>query len=540
MNLYKFILVDDEEEVRQAIIRKLDWASIGFEVVGEAANGEEALELCEQLTPDVVMTDIKMPFMDGLTFCRRVKQLLPGVKTAIFSGFDEFEYAKEAIKLEVEEYILKPINAQELEEIFRRIKAALDLEIAKSRNMERLRHFYEESLPMMRQQLLLDLLEGRIEPSRIEDRLREFEVDIAADEYCVAVLLLNDDDINSENRLFTYSLQSIVTETLSKDIPFTFIQSLERLILLFSLPAGIDIQTITARLNQLFPASKKLLGIQLSIGLGHACTHLHEISRSYFEAMDAIEYENYIGTGHCIYIGDIKPVVADTDFSNARYVDDILRQIKVGRKEDLEGSFRTLLQDAKASKLSRMRHQMLQLDLTTELLKLIKEYQLEKQAADLNGLLLDKSLTQFDSVEKLLYFMLDKCEQLRVLLSRERKVFTKKMVETAQQYIGEHFADSDLSVDTLCNILSVSPAYFSTIFKKETGDSFVAYLTHVRMEKAIEYLSVTDDKTYIIAEKVGYADPNYFSYVFKKKIGCTPSKYRTDRMKGHDADKEDS
>lgn len=86
MNLYKFVLVDDEEDVRRAIIKKLDWKALGFEVVGEASNGEEALDLCEQLQPDVVMTDIKMPFMDGLTFCRRLKQILPGVKAAIFFG----------------------------------------------------------------------------------------------------------------------------------------------------------------------------------------------------------------------------------------------------------------------------------------------------------------------------------------------------------------------------------------------------------------------------------------------------------------------
>ncbi len=540
MDLYRFILVDDEEEVRQAIIKKLDWNAIGFEVVGEAANGEEALELCEQLRPDVVMTDIRMPFMDGLTFCRRVKQLLPGIKTAIFSGFDDFQYAKEAIKLEVEEYILKPINAQELEEVFKRIKASLDAEFARSRNLERMRKYYEESLPMMRQQLLLSLLEGHIEAGRISDRLREFELDIEAEEYCVAVLVLSEEEAGAETRMLTYSLQGVVAETLSQDIPCKIIQSLERLVLLFSLRKGVEIRTLTARLAPLFPAAKKLLGLELSIGLGHKCTELYDISRSYFEALDATSYQSYVGPGQCIYIGDINPVTPESDFSGSRYLDEILRQIKVGRGEDLEEAFRTLLQDAKMSGLSRMRYQMLQLDLTAELLGLIKEYGLEKQTDELHALLLDKTTGQFDTIEKMLSFMQDKCEQLRVILLRERKVFTKKLVETARDYITGHFSDSDLSVDTLCSILSVSPAYFSTIFKKETGDSFVGYLTRVRIEKAIEYLCETDDKTYVIAEKVGYLDPNYFSYVFKKKTGTTPSKYRTDRMKGYDKDQKNT
>lgn len=114
MNQYTVLLVDDEEEVFQVIMKKLDWESMGFSIAGYARNGVEALEMAEELQPDVVMTDIKMPYMDGLTLCKKLKELYQKVKVIIFSGFDEFEYAKEAIKIEAEEYILKPINSNEL------------------------------------------------------------------------------------------------------------------------------------------------------------------------------------------------------------------------------------------------------------------------------------------------------------------------------------------------------------------------------------------------------------------------------------------
>ena len=122
MDYYKVMLVDDEDEVRQAIERRVNWEEIGFKVVASAENGEEALEKAEKYQPDVVMSDIHMPFMDGLTFCRKLKEQLPGTRIIIFSGYDEFEYAKEAIRLEAEEYILKPIDAEELKKIFLRIK----------------------------------------------------------------------------------------------------------------------------------------------------------------------------------------------------------------------------------------------------------------------------------------------------------------------------------------------------------------------------------------------------------------------------------
>ena len=118
MNQYTVLLVDDEEEVFQVIMKKLDWESMGFSIAGYARNGVEALEMAEELQPDVVMTDIKMPYMDGLTLCKKLKELYQKVKVIIFSGFDEFEYAKEAIKIEAEEYILKPINSNELREVF--------------------------------------------------------------------------------------------------------------------------------------------------------------------------------------------------------------------------------------------------------------------------------------------------------------------------------------------------------------------------------------------------------------------------------------
>ena len=123
MNQYTVLLVDDEEEVFQVIMKKLDWESMGFSIAGYARNGVEALEMAEELQPDVVMTDIKMPYMDGLTLCKKLKELYQKVKVIIFSGFDEFEYAKEAIKIEAEEYILKPIEREKITEILKKLNA---------------------------------------------------------------------------------------------------------------------------------------------------------------------------------------------------------------------------------------------------------------------------------------------------------------------------------------------------------------------------------------------------------------------------------
>ena len=162
MKLYRIILVDDEEEVRKSIIRKIKWEETGFLVAGDAENGEDALEKIELLEPDLILTDIRMPYMDGLTLAERVRQKYPSMKIVIFSGYDDFEYAKQAIKLNVTEYILKPVNVEELTAILQKIKANLDQEIEQKRNVNLLRENYIKSLPILREQFLNELVNAPI------------------------------------------------------------------------------------------------------------------------------------------------------------------------------------------------------------------------------------------------------------------------------------------------------------------------------------------------------------------------------------------
>ncbi len=149
MQKYKVLLVDDEEEVLNVIEYKIDWAALGFEVIGKERNGVKALEVAEKVQPDVVITDIKMPYMDGLELSRKLKEENPGIKIMILTGFDEFEYAKEAIHLEIEEYVLKPVNAAELTECMKRLKETLDKDWDEKLNIKKLEEYYMESLPLL-------------------------------------------------------------------------------------------------------------------------------------------------------------------------------------------------------------------------------------------------------------------------------------------------------------------------------------------------------------------------------------------------------
>ena len=189
MEKYRVLLVDDEEELREGIRQKIDWAGLGFALSGTAENGVEALELSEQLHPDVVLTDIKMPYMDGLELCRRLRPLLPAAKMVVFSGFDKFEYARQAVGLNVSEYILKPINAPELSAVLTRLREQLDQERTAQQDIEALRRRYEESLPLLRELFYTRLLDGKIPPEQVRERAVRYDIALSPGCWTVALVL---------------------------------------------------------------------------------------------------------------------------------------------------------------------------------------------------------------------------------------------------------------------------------------------------------------------------------------------------------------
>lgn len=234
MSLYRIMLVDDEEEVRKAMIRKMNWEQLGFTVVGDAENGEDALEKLEMLEPDVIMTDIRMPYMDGLTLIARIREQYPFIKVLIFSGYDDFEYAKQAIKLNVTEYILKPVNGEELAEILKRVKVSLDEEIEQRRNISKLQESYLGSLPILRELFLNDLVRRTTDVPRVVPKLREYGIDILdARQWLAAVIHVEQMEQTEERVLSQYqelipiSVRELVEDHLKTYCRFAIFNSLE-------------------------------------------------------------------------------------------------------------------------------------------------------------------------------------------------------------------------------------------------------------------------------------------------------------------------
>lgn len=216
MEYYTVLLVDDEPEIREGIIRKLDWNKYGFEIIGSAENGKDALELAEQKQPDVVMTDVMMPFMDGLQLGEELMRKMPSVKLILFSGADDFEFVQKALQLKAVEYVLKPIDAAEFSETLVKLKAILDKEYEEKRNVENLRQHYIDSIPVLREQFLTSLLDGRIDREQLEKKCGIGQIDLDAWGYTVGLLWIEPNQEERIKKLFRNHDDALVPTTLKK------------------------------------------------------------------------------------------------------------------------------------------------------------------------------------------------------------------------------------------------------------------------------------------------------------------------------------
>lgn len=527
MSYYKVMLVDDEEEVREAMKHRIDWEEIGFTVVASAENGEDALEKAEECDPDVVMTDIQMPFMDGLTMLRLLKQQIPDIKSVIFSGFDEFEYAKEAIRLEAEEYILKPIDAEELRTVFLRIKDRLDEIRNNRRDVDKLRQYYEQSLPMLKEQIIIGLLEGRETEADVKRYQEEYEIQIESAFYCVGVFAISGSGENHtlNKSLNAVSLCKIATEHLEEKLEAIVLNYLDSVVVLARMKQTCENLTFVEEMDKICKISARILGVGVVAGIGRVYGTAEAIHKSFLEAKDATHYRMFLDSNQAICIKDVEPEKGIDDYVEEKQIRHLIREVKVGTEESIRGEIFGFIAKLKQRSIHIAQLQLFYVEFLVELSRLARGHQLHEDinTYDIN---IREDISGYSSLDELGERIFTLCIAVHDKINSSRMDSTRKLAADAKQYIADHYADSGLSVEDICSHLGVGTSYFSSVFKKDTGMSFVTYLTQARMNEAQRLLDTTNEKSYVIAGMVGYDEPNYFSYVFKKMYGVSPSKYR--------------
>jgi len=529
--MYRVLLVDDEALTREAISENTRWNDLGYELMGTCKNGKEAIAFMKEQSIDLLLTDICMPFCDGMELTKFAYENYRETKTIIISGYDEFEYAKKAVKYQVAEYILKPITARELSETLQKIKETLDEEKIKQQSMKKIRGAYVRNLPLLRGRFLNSLLAGNVQTEELEEKMVDYGMELCGERFMTAMVLGDDlrfflaqsKDIKPE--LAYFAIYNIAEEIMRTNQCGTAFQDVnEKTILIFCGRAGLEKKALQI-CEEIQESLLKYLRIESTIAVGQAVKSLVDISKSFSETKQAMEYKFLLGGKQVIYAANLRGQGKQIQLESNKHIEKVILAIKRDNEAEITQTVKGLMQSIKEAYVSKNRSifyvQNAVLAIMNELdTMLAGEPQIFGRGREFLGEIYEKEhLNEIE--EELIIF----CNEMKESTKSQKESYCKKQAVQALDYIEKNYGNTSLSLQSVCTHLAMSTSYFSSVFKSYTGETFIEALTKKRMETAKMLIENTSKKTYEIADEVGYSDPHYFSSAFKKFTGMTPTEY---------------
>jgi two-component system response regulator YesN len=543
--MYKLLLVDDEPEVTEGLMIEIDWASCGFTEVRTASNGKEAMEIFEKMEPDVLITDISMPYMNGLELSEWARKMYPITRIVILSGHDEFEYAKQAIHLQVEAYVLKPFSGEQLTETIAEVARRMDEEREQRSNIELLEEHYRTSLPIVREKFLSSLITRKQQHKDISAKAAKYGMQLEGEGYVVSIISVNHSDDGSEKGeqpsstslasstdldLKLFSVCNISSEIWTRhELGKVFIHQDQVVLFSVSMRPESDLimeQTQDA-LKEILQSIERFLRFPVMIGVGTFTREISNLKYAYESATVALDYRRILGNNLIICIDDMESRDHEKLLFDEWKEQNLVSAVKLGTEKELEEVVDGLFDEIARVQAPVHEYQHYLLEMVTAIIKLTKIHESDSDDIFGGGWGILNQYQKLNSVQETKAWFGELCARVRSRIASRRQHTYKQIVEDAISYAKSHFHESDLSIAKLCAQLHISAGYFSGLFKKEIKMTFGAYLLQLRMESAKELLRTTELKAFEIADKVGFADPNYFSLTFKKYAGVSAKEYRS-------------
>ena len=532
--MLKVFLVEDESIMREGLRDNIPWQQYGYEFVGEASDGEMALPLIRKAQPDVLITDIKMPFMDGLALSELVIKELPSTKIVIISGHDEFELARKAIQIGVEQYLLKPITRSALQKVLLDIREKIESEQDKKNYLEEFlleSHEYEQ---FARRNFFEKVFSGTMPVQDIYSEAQKLDIEIDASSYNLILFNIQDAD---EARQGEGSGEYIL-----ENIQRAFMRYTEFIMFRWNVNSyGIlimgDEEHIDELTNKGIGVIKRAVenlgeNIDWSVAASDPVNRLSFLSECYKEVNRIFSYRFLIPGTHILNKDMVKGLSGNEsnesyDKLDVNQVDpEILKGfLNKGTLDEVadfaEGYIESLTEPLK-SKLFR---DYMVLNIRFAVLSYVQSIGGDQEEF-LAGIELHRENEMAQNLSELKEYMTTLLNAAIRLRDEKDSSQSKHILKKAIQYIEENYTDDELSLNEVASIINVSPNYFSAVFSTEMDKTFVEYVTDKRMEKAKKLLRTTEKLSGDIANEVGYKDPHYFSFVFKKTQGITPREYR--------------
>ena len=540
--MVRVFLVEDEMLIREGIKNSIRWEKEGYEFAGEASDGELALPMILKEKPDILITDIRMPFMTGLELSRLVKQELPGAKIVIISGYDDFEYAKEAIKVGVTEYLLKPISSAKLLETLQSVSE----EIFRERKEKDLRDTYQqemqENTEMKKMKFFSKLLSGEFSLAKAMEEGKEFGMNLSAQMY--QVILFKVRAVQSGNEKESGTVYEAVEDAVRNHAQvYSFQRSVDGWAFLITADEEEELwHREEAFIKDLELLVRGYRDIEYFGGIGKPVCRLRELPISFREADKAFA-SRFTREMNQIVSGENLQVMRDSDafgmgsFGELEQTHQVVEKfLNNGVKEEVESFVDACLGEIPEDHFkSLMMRQYVMMNIyvtvmsfcekiTTDAGKVLEEEVLQKRGEELK-----KAVSGASSKEDIREYVAHLVEQAIEVRNAASGKRYSDIIQMAREQIQATYMEEEISLNSIATWVGMSPSYFSSIFSKEMGKTFVEYLTEIRIEKAKELLVRTNMKTSEVGYEVGYKDPHYFSYIFKKVQGCSPKDYRAER-----------
>lgn len=563
--MLKVFLVEDESVVREGLRDNINWQQYGYQFAGEAGDGEMALPLIRKTRPDVLITDIKMPFMDGLALSRIVSQEFPQMKIVIISGYDDFEYARQAIQVGVEQYLLKPVTKFTLQKVLQEIAEKIEGERAQENYLEKFREEMQEYEQFSRRNFFEKVFERRFSVQQIYEEAQKLSLEMNAACYNLAMVSLwekrpeklssgmpEKQPANGAERPTENLPERKGRETMGRD-PGLLLRKQEELVRYFlRYPEFLVFRWNISTYGILMMGEEEQME-----GLRSKC--LNNVERICSDPEENLDWHCAVGepvgrlsllpdcydrVNHMLSRRFLNPrqhiltaplsegALPDTEEGALGGVDiaradpEIIRGFLMrGEAEELEDFVDGYLESQRKALQSRLFRDYLMLSIRFTTLSFVETLGCSQEEF-LSLLGTDKMQNLSLGAEDMKPYMLSLLGKAIELSGKEKDSQGKRIIKKALEYIDGNYMRESLSLNGAAGAADVSPGYFSALFSQEMEMTFTEYVTQKRMEKAKRLLRQTEKHTGEIAAEVGFKDPHYFSFVFKKTQGCSPREYR--------------
>lgn len=539
--MIKVFLVEDEVIIRKGIRRNISWEAEGFVFAGEASDGELAWPMIRKCRPDILITDIRMPFMDGLELAGLVRKELPDIKIIILSGYSEFDYAKQAISLGVTEYLLKPVSSEKLLEVVKRVADVIRKEREHKELVNQYKKEMEENIDLEKKRLFDRLVICGDSMMALLEQGQALGLDLASPFYTVLLFKLMTSEENQEYSAELVAVSERVHEIMNRQ-ELLFERGAEGWAILLKTDSDEEVpQELEGLEKKIRGLLEEYPGIRYFGGIGETVQRMRDISVSYQSASKAFAGRFFAECNQFVRVGQIEGLkrAADQDMSlesvDASKIDRRLVEnfLKSGVEEEVNDFVEEYFKNVgQKNYRSVMFCHYIIVDMNFCVSSFLADMGMDISQLPARCREIDQLSYYASSPEGMLeYVKLLLTETIR-LRDRSARNRYHDMIEEAKKGILNHFQNNEFSLNQAAAMVNISPGYFSTLFRQETGKTFIEYLTEVRLEKAKALLMCTDMRSSEIGYQVGYKDAHYFSYIFKKACGCTPKEYRMRKGEG--------